>query len=283
MSINVRRRSIPDWIRMSVPGGESYAAVVSVMKNTGLHTVCMEARCPNIGECFNARHAAFLVLGDRCTRNCKYCAVTQGLPPLQPDPSEPDEIAGVISTLGLDYAVVTSVTRDDLPDGGASHFAAIVSAVRLASPDCFLELLIPDFLHAGTDALDTVIDSVPDRINHNIEVVSSLFRELRPLGDYHHSLGIIRRVADSGVPAKSGLMIGFGETDDDIRATLDDLIAAGCSTVTVGQYLRSRKDGFPVKKYYHPDEFETLREYAVSLGFTEVRCSPLSRSSYRKG
>lgn len=268
---------------MSVPGGESYAAVVSAINNSGLHTVCMEARCPNIGECFNARHAAFLVLGDCCTRNCRYCAVRQGFTPLPPDPSEPDAIAGAISTLGLDYTVVTSVTRDDLPDGGASHFASIVDAVKRVSPDCFLELLIPDFLHAGTDALDTVIVSAPDLINHNIEVVPALFGSLRPLGDYRHSLGVIRRVADSGVPAKSGLMIGFGETDDDICATLDDLIAMGCSSVTVGQYLRSRKDGFPVKKYYHPDEFETLHEYALSLGFTEVRCSPLSRSSYRKG
>jgi lipoic acid synthetase len=196
------------------------------------------------------------------------------------DPTEPSRIADAIAELGLRYAVITSVTRDDLSDGGAAHFASSVNAIREKSPDCFIELLVPDFLHSESGSLDTVINSFPDRINHNIEIVPSLFKTLRPLGDYEHSLRLIRRIHESGIPAKSGLMIGFGETYDEIRAVLDELIKAGCASVTIGQYLRSKKDGFPVSKYYHPDEFSRLHEYAVSLGFAAVLCVPLARSSY---
>jgi lipoic acid synthetase len=196
------------------------------------------------------------------------------------DPTEPLLIADAVAELGLRYAVITSVTRDDLSDGGAAHFALSVKAIKEKAPDCFIELLIPDFLHSESGSLDTVVNSAPDRINHNIEVVPSLFKTLRPLGDYTHSLRLIRRINESGIPAKSGLMIGFGETYDEIRGVLDDLISAGCMSVTVGQYLRSKKDGFPVSRYYHPDEFSQLHEYAVSLGFTEVLCTPLARSSY---
>ncbi|HEY1406974.1 MAG TPA: lipoyl synthase [Spirochaetota bacterium] len=274
-----RKRSIPDWIKTSIPGGARYTTLKTAVRDGNLHTVCTEARCPNIGECFNAGHAAFLVMGDHCTRNCLYCAVTHGNPsPLDPD--EPGKIADAIAQLSLRYTVITSVTRDDLGDGGASHFSKIVSSIRNKAPECFVELLIPDFLHSELSALDTVTSSSPDCVNHNIEIVEPLFQKLRPQGDYLHSLRIIRRISDSLIPSKSGLMIGFGESDDDIRRTLNDLRQSGCRSVTIGQYLRSQKDGFPVIKFYHPDEFRALEAYAQSLGFDTVLCTPLARSSY---
>ena len=269
---------IPQWIRMTIPGGETYARVKGASEGKMLRTVCLDAKCPNIGECFCSGHAAFLIMGGICTRNCRYCAVGHGTP-LPLDMGEPQRIAEAVAELGLRYTVITSVTRDDLEDGGAAHFAACVQAIRAAVTSCGIELLIPDFRHADS-ALAAVCNAKPDVINHNIEVVRGLFPSLRPQGDYDFSLNVLRRTAETGIPAKSGLMIGFGETMEEIEETITDLYRAGCSILTVGQYLRSCKDGFPVVKYYRPDEFDEIADLAKRIGIRSVLSAPLARSSY---
>jgi len=275
-------RKIPDWIRFQIPGGKNAARLRGVIKKAGLHTVCMEARCPNVGECMGCGTATFLILGDTCTRNCRYCSVTQGTP-RPPEPDEPRRVGHAVQTLGLTYAVITSVTRDDLPDGGAGCFVETVRAVREYAPACRVELLIPDFFNASPGSLDQIFTSTPDVLNHNIEVAGPLFERLRPDGDYHYSLKVLRTISDAGIPAKSGLMIGFGETTDDILKTLEDLRTAGVGILTVGQYLQSKRDGFPVARYYHPDEFQEIGDTARRMGFRSVRSAPLVRSSYRAG
>ena len=224
--------------------------------------------------------ATFLILGDTCTRHCRYCSVAQGAP-RPPENDEPHRVGQAVKTLGLEYTVVTSVTRDDLADGGAGHFAETVKAVRTFAPKSRVELLIPDFLHASPDSLNCVFSAAPDVINHNIEVAGGLFERLRPDGDRGRSLEVLREIADAGFPAKSGLMIGFGETTDDIIRTLEDLRTAGVTILTVGQYLQSKKNGFPVARYYHPEEFEEIGDIARKMGFGSVRSGPLVRSSYR--
>ncbi len=272
----------PPWIRFSMPGGKDYVRVRGIIKEEGLHTVCTEAGCPNIGECFSRGTATFLILGDTCTRNCRYCAVNQGTPgPVAV--AEPEKIARAVEKLGLTYAVITSVTRDDLPDGGAGIYAELIGKIRDRSPLCEIEVLVPDFMPSWRENLQLVIDARPDVLNHNIEVAGSLYRELRPMGNYDISLEILKAAADAGLPAKSGLMIGFGESTEDIYKTLDDLRGAGCSMLTVGQYLQSTRDGFPVVKYYHPDEFEEIRKKALETGFRKVMSGPLVRSSYHAG
>ncbi len=273
------KRKIPDWIKFKIPSGKNYRKVASAINSRSLHTVCMEAGCPNVGECFACGTATFLIMGDTCTRNCRYCAVHQG-EPSELDPLEPQNVADAVAELDLRYAVITSVTRDDLPDGGAGMFAGTVRAIKQSSPGCRVEVLVPDFRNSLESSLQAVIDAAPDVINHNIEVVRALYRELRPLGDYNHSLQLLKRTAASGIPAKSGLMIGFGETIDDIRHTLEDLLANGCSMLTVGQYLQSRNDGYPVVKYYHPSEFMEIKEMAEEMGFSQVMSGPMVRSSY---
>ncbi|MGL4370592.1 MAG: lipoyl synthase [Spirochaetota bacterium] len=272
------QRSIPDWIRTSIPGGETYVKVKQSTQGKNLRTVCIEAKCPNAGECFCSGQAAFLILGSVCTRHCGYCAVSTGMP-LPPDADEPRRIAEAVRDLSLSYAVITSVTRDDLPDGGASHFADCIHNIRAASA-CRIETLIPDFRNAEPSALDIVFAAKPDVINHNIEVVPRLFPRLRPQGSYQHSLQLLHRISGAGFPAKSGLMIGFGEERSDIRGTLQDLKDAGCGSLTVGQYLRSSKEGFSVKKYYCPEEFEEIRCEAEAMGFKKVLSGPMVRSSY---
>ena len=273
------KRKIPDWIKFKIPSGENYRKVASAVKSRSLHTVCLEAGCPNVGECFACGTATFLIMGDTCTRNCRYCAVQQGVPG-ELDHQEPQKVADAVGELGLRYAVITSVTRDDLPDGGAHMFARTVEAVKQNSPGCRVEVLVPDFRNSLESSLQAVIDAGPDVINHNIEVVRSFYRELRPLGDYNGSLQLLKKVSASGIPAKSGLMIGFGETIDDIRHTLEDLRDQGCSMLTVGQYLQSRRDGYPVAKYYHPREFRQIKEMAEDMGFSQVMSGPMVRSSY---
>ncbi len=232
-----------------------------------------------MGECFACKTATFMIMGDTCTRNCRYCAVGQGTP--EPaDPDEPFHVAEAVAELGLKYAVITSVTRDDIADGGASLFADTVKCIRTKSPRCRVELLVPDFKPDMHRSLQRVIDAQPDVINHNIEVVKGFYDKLRPMGDYNLSLELLKLVASSNIPAKSGLMIGFGESMDDIHNTLEDLVQAGCRMLTVGQYLQSRRDGFPVVKYYHPDEFKQISEMAYNLGFDQVMSGPLVRSSY---
>lgn len=272
-------RRIPEWIRYRIPSGANYTRIKKIIRDERLHTVCTEARCPNIGECLCKGTATFLILGDRCTRHCRYCAVQHGRP-LGLDKEEPERVARAIGAMGLSHAVITSVTRDDLPDGGAGIFARTVGAVRGRLPSCRVELLIPDFMHSVEESLSRVIAARPDVIGHNIEVVRNLFNTLRPQGDYGLSLKVLQRISGSGIPAKSGLMIGFGETPEDIRASLHDLREAGCSLLTVGQYLRSRRDGVPVEKFYTPEEFEGIASMARALGFSGVIAGPMVRSSY---
>lgn len=272
-------RKIPDWIKFKIPSGKTYTKVKSVIGKRQLNTICLAARCPNIGECFCNGTATFLILGEVCPRNCQYCSVTAGTPE-KPDPLEPGKIADAVLKLGLSYAVITSVTRDDLPDGGASFFAETLKKIKDGC-GCGVELLVPDFKAKGDAPLERILSERPDVLNHNIEVCRSRYQDLRPNGDYDLSLELIHRVYRSGVPAKSGLMIGFGEDRKDIDATFKDLYSAGCRMLTVGQYLQSDRRGYPVKKYYRPEEFEEIRQAAVSVGIQNVYSGPQVRSSYR--
>ncbi len=270
---------IPSWIRYKIPGGKVYTGVKKVIETNGLHTICLEAGCPNIGECFSCGTATFLILGDTCTRNCRYCAVKKGIP-TDPDMDEPLKIADAVAKLKLKYCVITSVTRDDMADGGAELFAMTTSGIRKSSPSCGIELLVPDFKDSQEEALNILNQSPPDVLNHNIEVVKSLYRQLRPAGDYIASLKLLKLASEKGMKTKSGLMIGFGETMKDIELTLKDLRESECKILTVGQYLKSHKDNFDVVKYYHPDEFKEIEKYALTIGFESVLSGPLVRSSY---
>lgn len=269
----------PDWLKIKIPSGSTYTRLKKIIKNNNLHTVCLEARCPNQGECFCNGTATFLILGNTCTRNCHYCSVTKGTP-IETNIIEPKKIANAVKELNLKYAVITSVTRDDLADGGAALFAQTVSEIKKTSPDCKVEVLIPDFKSDYKTALDKLFKAKPSVINHNIEVVRKYYSALRPLGNYDLSLSILRYINENNYTAKSGLMVGFGENLEDIKATFDDLLKNGCSILTVGQYLQSSKANYPVTKYYNPDEFEEIKEIALKMGFSKVMSGALVRSSY---
>jgi len=272
-------KRIPRWLKYTIPAGPEFARLKKTIRGYNLNTVCVEAKCPNIGECFCRGTATFLILGNSCTRNCRYCAVPKGIPqPLQSD--EPERVAEAVRRLNIAYAVVTSVTRDDLPDGGASVFAETVRKIRDKNTHTRVEVLVPDFLHCAPDSLEAVLDAKPDVFNHNIEVARRLFVVLRPCGNYEHSLEVLKRASKRGLATKTGLMVGFGETIEDVKSTMRDVKNAGASIITVGQYLKSHREAFPVVKYYHPDEFEKIREYALNLGFEQALCGPLVRSSY---
>jgi len=243
-----------------------------------LHTVCQEARCPNLWECYARNTATFLILGDRCTRDCRFCAVGHGAP-APPDPGEPDRVARAAAEMGLAYVVLTSVTRDDLADGGAAHFAATIAAVRRRLPRARVEVLIPDF-QGNLEALAAVIAAGPDVINHNVETVPRLYPRVRPQADYRRSLQLLARVAASGIPAKSGLMLGLGEDEGEVCTVLEDLRAAGCRILTLGQYLQPTPAHLPVVSWVTPEGFEAWRRRALALGFDEVAAAPLVRSSY---
>jgi lipoic acid synthetase len=273
-------RRHPDWLKVRIGSGENYSKVKTLLRSTKLHTICEEAKCPNIAECFGSGTAVFLLLGDTCTRHCRYCNVSHGLTgPL--NDTEPVDVAESVRTLGLKYVVVTSVTRDDLLDGGASVFSKTVRAIRQVNQDCHIEVLIPDF-NGDETALQTVIDATPDVINHNIEVVEELFPHMRPQGNYQRSLQVLKIIKTKAkdIPSKSGLMIGLGESTEQILTTLRDLRDAQVDFLTIGQYLQPTSTHAPVKKYYTPDEFLQLKNAAVQLGFTHVESGPLVRSSY---
>jgi len=277
------REPKPPWIRARFPSGPRYEQVRGLLRDAALHTVCEEARCPNIGECFNAGTATFMILGDTCTRACGFCAVTSGRPGAL-DPLEPARLAATVERLGLDYVVITSVNRDDVGDGGASVFAACIRAIRARNPRCEVEVLIPDF-EGNWDALATVVEARPVVLNHNTETVPRLYPRVRPKARYERSLELLRRVKmlDPSMPAKSGLMVGLGETLEELRATIADLRGHGCDLLTVGQYLRPTPKHLPVERYVPPEEFAELAEYARSLGFAHVEAGPLVRSSYHAG
>ena len=265
-----------------MPSRGEYFRVAEIVRAGGLHTICQSARCPNIGECWERRTATFLILGDNCTRNCGFCAVAKGVP-LPPDPGEPARVAAAVASLGLAYAVVTSVTRDDLPDGGAGAFAAVLRAIRAESPGTRIEALIPDF-GGDTAALETVLAARPEVLNHNLETTEPLYPAIRrPREDYRRSLGVLAAAKFRGALTKSGLMIGLGERETDIFRTFDDLRGVGCDLLTIGQYLQPSAAHAAVARYYTPEEFEALAAAARRSGFREVVSGPLVRSSYEAG
>ncbi|MSQ42025.1 MAG: lipoyl synthase [Dehalococcoidia bacterium] len=276
----VERERKPVWLKARFPGGERFSEIKALMREHGLHTVCEEARCPNIGECFNAGTATFMILGDVCTRACGFCAVTSGRP-VGLDLLEPVRLARTVALLGLDYAVITSVNRDDLADGGAGVFAACIRAVRSHAPGCRVEVLIPDF-EGNWDALATVVQAGPVVLNHNTETVPRLYRRVRPKGRYARTLELLRRVKelDPAMPTKTGIMVGLGERFEEIEQTLRDLRASGVELLTVGQYLRPSAKHLPVARYYPPEEFAAIAELGRALGFRQVESGPLVRSSY---
>jgi lipoic acid synthetase len=270
----------PRWLKKRLPTGPEYEKVKTVIGRDRLHTVCQEAKCPNMWECFSQQTATFLIMGSRCTRDCRFCSVAYG-PTEPPDPAEPERVATAARQMGLRYVVITSVTRDDLPDGGAAFFAATIEAVHRQIPSAKVEVLIPDF-QGNAEALQTVLDARPDVLNHNIETVPRLYTLVRPQARYKRSLQLLSRVQKyaPGLPIKSGLMLGLGESSEEIRATLKDLIDAGCRILTLGQYLQPSKAHLPVKRFVTPEEFEQWRQIAIEIGFSEVASGPFVRSSY---
>ncbi len=276
----VTERRLPPWLKVRMPGGPNYLELRQQLRSAELHTVCEEAHCPNIGECWERRSATFMVLGDVCTRACRYCAVTSGKP-TGLDLEEPARLARTVAKLGLRYCVITSVDRDDLPDGGAFVFAECIRRVRDALPTCLVEVLVPDF-QGNRQALQSVLEAGPAVLNHNIETVRRVFRSVRAKGDYDLSLELLRRSKEMAphIPTKSGVMVGLGETMDELAETMADLRAVGCELLTIGQYLRPSSSHLPMERFYHPDEFAELGELGRKLGFRHVASGPLVRSSY---
>lgn len=270
----------PHWLKQRLPAGSLYGKISTLIDKANVHTVCQEARCPNIWDCFSRQTATFMIMGDHCTRNCRFCAVAHG-PNRFPDPEEPVRIAGMVQKLNLDYVVITSVTRDDLPDGGASFFVRTVREIRRSVPHALVELLIPDF-QGNKEALRSITEVRPDVLNHNIETVLSLYPIVRPQAVYRRSLNLLKQAVtfDSTVVAKSGMMLGLGEQPKEIFNTLKDLLDAGCQLVTIGQYLPPTKSHLPVERYIPPKEFDNWRKIALKMGFAEVASGPFVRSSY---
>ena len=273
-------RRHPDWLKVKLPSGERYMKVRSLIVEKGLHTVCQSARCPNIEECFNRGVATFMILGNICTRNCRFCNIASGEPEAV-DPKEPLRVAQAVRQLALSYSVVTSVSRDDLPDGGAEQFARTIKTIKELNPGCEVEVLIPDF-KGSEGSLKKVLEQRPKVINHNIETVRRLYPIVRPQADYHRSLSLLKQVKSlvPNILTKSGLMVGLGEEYEEVLEAIEDLKEIDCDILTIGQYLQPSKEHLPVKKYYHPQEFQDLKRFALKTGFSWVEAGPLVRSSY---
>ena len=273
----------PDWIRVKAPVSAGYFATQKIMRDNGLHTVCEEAGCPNIGECWEKKHATFMIMGDTCTRACAFCNVKTGLPGAL-DASEPSHVADATAKLGLAHIVVTSVDRDDLPDGGARHFAETIRAIRKRCPQTTIEVLTPDFLRKD-GALEIVVEAKPDVFNHNLETVPSLYLTVRPGARYFHSLRLLQRVKelDPAMFTKSGVMVGLGEERNEVLQVMDDMRSAQVDFLTVGQYLQPTRKHHEVKRFVPPDEFKSLETIAYTKGFLMVASSPLTRSSHHAG
>jgi len=273
----------PPWLKIRLQLGEDFHRVNRMISGLKLHTVCQEARCPNIYECWTNGTATFMILGDTCTRHCGYCAVHKARKGVELDPDEPRHVAEAVRQLNLQHAVVTSVDRDDLPDGGAAHFAETIHWIRKLNPSCAVEVLIPDF-NGDERALSVVLDARPDVLNHNTETVPRLYRRVRPVARYDQSLELLRRSAErkssQRMITKSGLMLGLGETEEEVIQTMRDLRTVDCDVLTLGQYLAPTVKHLPVEKYYHPDEFAYLKQVGLDLGFKYVESGPLVRSSY---
>jgi lipoic acid synthetase len=270
----------PSWIRVRAPGAHAFEATRTILRAQRLTTVCEEASCPNIGECWGKRHATFMILGDTCTRACAFCNVRTGKPGAL-DSDEPKRVAQAVSALDLAHVVVTSVDRDDLADGGAAHFAATIRAIRAARPDASIEVLTPDFLRKA-GALEIVLDAAPDVFNHNVETVPALYRRIRPGADYRHSLALLARAKNlrPDLFTKSGIMVGLGETEGEVVAVMDDLRAACVDFLTIGQYLQPTRKHAAIDRFVTPEEFQSYKRIAEDKGFLLVASSPLTRSSY---
>ncbi|MBN1684599.1 MAG: lipoyl synthase [Gammaproteobacteria bacterium] len=268
----------PPWLRVPLPNSEAFKHVKRLLKQYQLHSVCQEAKCPNITECFHSGTATFLILGDICTRNCRYCNVKHGKP-LTLDQDEPARLVEAVKALGLKYVVITSVTRDDLSDGGATIFAECIQRLHKEIPGARVEVLIPDF-RGNWQALDSVLCAKPEVLNHNIEVVKDLFPQIRPQGDYEISLELLKRARQAGLVTKSGFMIGVGESWDQILEVMQDLRKVNCQRLTIGQYLQPTKEHWLLERYYTPEEFDQLKKIAYDMGFVFVESGPLVRSSY---
>ena len=273
----------PDWLRVKAPGSAGYNETRRIVKEHGLTTVCEEAACPNIGECWTQSHATMMIMGEVCTRACAFCNVSTGLPsPLEP--TEPERVADAVRQMRLKHVVITSVDRDDLADGGAAHFAAVVRAIRAANPSTTIEILTPDFLRKG-DAANQVIDSKPDVFNHNLETVPRLYLSIRPGARYYHSLRLLERVKerDPSMFTKSGLMVGLGESKEEVMQVMDDMRSAGIDFLTIGQYLQPTRKHAAVDRFVEPEEFAAYEAIARAKGFLMVSASPLTRSSHHAG
>ena len=268
----------PAWLKIRLGGGETYAGVSQTLGERGLHTICSSGRCPNQGECWQAGTATFLLLGNICTRSCKFCATPTGHP-LSPDPLEPQKIADSVRILNLHHVVLTSVDRDDLPDGGAAHWSRVIGAIRKTNSIASIEALVPDFM-GKKDALNQIIEASPELLAHNIETVERLTPHIRSRAQYRYSLQVLQQVADAGRICKSGLMLGLGETRSEILATMDDLRSVNCQILTLGQYLQPTRAHLEVQRYVPPEEFDELAEQARSKGFRYVEAGPLVRSSF---
>ena len=272
-------KRLPRWVAAKNPLSDGFVKTKALMRSSELVTVCEEAACPNIGQCWSRGTATFMIAGSRCTRGCRFCNVTTARPLGPPDPDEPRRVAEAAATMGLRFVVVTAVARDDLPDGGAAHFADVIAAIRERLPGCGVEVLIPD-LRGSWNALDAIIEAAPDVLNHNTETVPRLYSRVRPGARYERTLELLARSAASGLTTKSGIMVGLGETLPEVRTVLGDLAAVGCGPVTVGQYLRPSAAHLPVARYYAPAEYPAIAAAGRDLGLAHVEAGPLVRSSY---
>ncbi len=280
-AVSTTRKQRPDWLKVRLPSGESYFHLKSLMRGKTLHTVCEEARCPNVAECWGQGTATFMILGDICTRACRFCAVKTGMPTVT-DLEEPDRVAEAVATMGLRHAVITSVNRDDLKDGGARIFAETILSVRRQNPETSIEVLIPDF-KGFRESLETVLEARPEILAHNIETVPPLYKQVRPGANYHQSVELLRRSNEIAADTltKTGIMVGLGETRDQITDVMKELVdGADVDIFTIGQYLQPTMEHHPVMRFYHPDEFEELARIGTELGFRHVESGPLVRSSY---
>ncbi len=271
----------PEWIKAKAPTNEKVLNLKKVIREHKLHTVCEEASCPNLGECFGHGTATFMIMGDICTRRCPFCDVAHGKP-IALDPDEPKNLANAVELMKLKYVVITSVDRDDLKDGGAQHFVSCINEIRNASPNTKVEILVPDFRHKIEKAVDILKQTPPDVFNHNLESIPRLYLKVRPVADYEQSLNLIKQFkkACPDVPTKSGIMVGLGESLDEVKQVLEDLRQHDCDMLTVGQYLQPSRYHLPVERFVHPDEFEEIKVFAESLGFSNVASAPMVRSSY---
>ncbi|MGM0504449.1 MAG: lipoyl synthase [Bacteroidota bacterium] len=273
------RRRLPRWMKMQMPKGESYSKVKNIVEKYHLHTICTSGNCPNIGECWNRGTATFMILGDICTRSCKFCGVKTGKP-LPPDWDEPKRMAESVRLMNVKHCVITSVDRDDLSDGGAAFWAETIKKIKEVNPETTIEALIPDF-DGNEEFIQKVIDAKPEVISHNLETTERLTPKIRTKARYRRSLSVLAYISGSGITAKSGIMLGLGETEEEILQTMDDLLAVGCEVMTIGQYLAPSANHLPVKEYVAPEKFEQYREIGLEKGFRFIESSPLVRSSYQ--